>query len=327
MRQCPDADRCIAAACGTSAVAVGALVGCAAMVTGCGSRSTLDNATVYLGSAAAPPEDAGLDAVEAGLDAAEDAPLPPIESGPLPDVVLTNCSSPSILYIYVVTTQGNLWSFYPPTAVFTPIGPVDCQGAVGTPFSMAVDRAGTAYVEYSVNGAQPTSIYRVSTRDGSCTRTPFVPSNPMQVFGMGFVGDPDGATDTLYIAEPGQLDTLDVNTFRVSEVGAFIPERAELTGTGDGRLFTYFEPQNATSTVIDQVDPTSGAIVASSPLSMVSIFDFAFGYWGGDFYIFNGSGTTSTVTRFSPGDGSQVVIAMLPESIVGAGVSTCAPQF
>ena len=37
-------------------------------------------------------------------------------------------------------------------------------------------------------------------------------------------------------------------------------------------------------------------------------------------------GGTSEVTRFRPSDNSTKVVAKLPEVIVGAGVSTCAPQ-
>ncbi len=57
---------------------------------------------------------------------------------------------------------------------------------------------------------------------------------------------------------------------------------------------------------------------------------WAFGFWGGEFYLFTTNTTdpslSSIVTRFDPGDQSQVTVASLPETIVGAGVSTCAPQ-
>jgi hypothetical protein len=45
----------------------------------------------------------------------------------------------------------------------------------------------------------------------------------------------------------------------------------------------------------------------------------------GDFYLFTAPGGSSIVTRFRPSDGSLVQVATLSQTIVGAGVSTCAP--
>ncbi|MGH7281076.1 MAG: hypothetical protein ACRELY_06100, partial [Polyangiaceae bacterium] len=64
----------------------------------------------------------------------------------------------------------------------------------------------------------------------------------------------------------------------------------------------------------------------TDPLPGVTIQGgWAFGFWGGDFYTFTGGGP-STVTRFRPSDKSIVQVATYPSEIVGAGVSTCAPQ-
>jgi hypothetical protein len=54
---------------------------------------------------------------------------------------------------------------------------------------------------------------------------------------------------------------------------------------------------------------------------------WAFAFWGGDFYTFTAPGDTSTVVqRFRPSDGTVVQVASLSLVVVGAGVSTCAPQ-
>jgi len=55
---------------------------------------------------------------------------------------------------------------------------------------------------------------------------------------------------------------------------------------------------------------------------------WAFAFWGGDFYTFTAQDLNagSVVTRFRPSDGSIVQVGHTAESIVGAGVSTCAPQ-
>ena len=56
---------------------------------------------------------------------------------------------------------------------------------------------------------------------------------------------------------------------------------------------------------------------------------YAFAFWGGDFHTFSAGHvpTASTiVTRFRPSDATVVPVASTPDFIVGAGVSTCAPQ-
>ena len=53
---------------------------------------------------------------------------------------------------------------------------------------------------------------------------------------------------------------------------------------------------------------------------------FAFAFWGGDFWIFTGMGGPSDVNRFRPADGTTTTPTKHPSTIVGAGVSTCAPS-
>lgn len=308
----------------------------------CGSRSQLEGTTIYLqgppGGGMTQGDDAGLDGpADDATEAGADAPLPPIDATPLPDVVLANCSSPSTLYIYVVTEQGTLYSLDPRTTTLTPIGPIACPARAGlTPFSMAVDRVGVAYVLYS-NPGNPVpdgQLFRVSTRTAQCQPTAFVPpSSTFASFGMGFVADSNGTTDTLYITPDaaGVLATLDTQTFAVKTVGPLSLSLPELTGTGDGRLFAFYEPAGSSSTAIAQLDPTTAAVVANSNLPGLSRGGgWAFGFWGGNFYLFTASGSSMTspsiVTRFRPSDGSLTTVAKLTETVVGAGVSTCAPQ-
>jgi hypothetical protein len=55
------------------------------------------------------------------------------------------------------------------------------------------------------------------------------------------------------------------------------------------------------------------------------MFAYAFAFWGGDFYVFTGTEGTTTVTKWDPAAGTESFHATLPATIVGAGVSTCAP--
>jgi hypothetical protein len=54
---------------------------------------------------------------------------------------------------------------------------------------------------------------------------------------------------------------------------------------------------------------------------------WAFAFWGGDFYTFTAPSGNTLVQRYRPSDGSVVTVSSLAgRQVVGAGVSTCAPQ-
>jgi hypothetical protein len=261
--------------------------------------------------------------------------LPPIDATPLPDVNRTDCPDADATLVYVVTQEFDLYSFYPPTAIFTRIGHISCPAPSGTtPFSMAVDRKGAAYVAYvdetSATQTVVVGLYRVSTATAACIGTPFIPrQRGFLTFGMGFVSNTNGPDETLFLAsdEAAALGTIDAKSFVVNVVGPFQPpiSRPELTGTGDGRLFAFY--QSGTASAIAQVDKSSGNLVAESPLPAIQqINHWAFAFWGGDFYTFTGPSGTTDVNRFRPLDNSITLVTTLNGSIVGAGVSTCAPE-
>jgi hypothetical protein len=269
----------------------------------------------------------------------EDA-LPPIDVTHKPDVIINDCVDAGSTLIYVVTSENFLYSFYPPTAEFRQIGLLSCPTPDSTwqPFSMAVDRKGTAYVLFTQGftaTSPPGQLYRVSTATAACVAVPYVPGQQgFNRFGMGFVGSPNGRTDTLYVAAdntPAALGTIDVTSFHLSVVGTFAPQdlpSAELSGTGTGQLYAFYSINGMTSSAIAQIDPMTAQVTAQNDLSSLpQQMAWAFAYWGGDFYLFTGAtGQPSTVTRYSPSDGSQITYATAPNTIVGAGVSTCAPQ-
>jgi hypothetical protein len=266
-------------------------------------------------------------------DAAEEDALPPIDVRPPPPDAPNPCDGGATL-VYVITEQNSLMSFDPTTGFFTRIGTIACPSS-SSPFSMAVDQRGIAYVVFADG-----HLFRVSTATASCRPTGFAVGQGgfPATFGMGFSRDPNGITETLYVAgdtgggafnQPAALASINVGNLRLSTIGNFRPSiyGPELTGTGAGDLFAFFSPiaGDLNVTAIGQIDKTTGAVVAETPLPGLTLSGgWAFGFWGGDFYIFTGS--PSTVTRFRPSDQSQVRVAMATETIVGAGVSTCAPQ-
>ena len=240
-----------------------------------------------------------------------------------------NCEEAGVTFIYVMTAEEDLFRFYPPDLTFTLIGSISCAGAGGvTPYSMAVDRKGTGYVLFGDG-----QIYRVSTATASCEKTKFSTTQEgFNLFGMGFAANKDDPGEQLFVASHGgqikRLATIDTKTMDLNVVGAFSSTvgNLELTGTGDGRLFGFGQvPLGAHFSEIDQSDAKVKSDIMV-PLGQ-TISGYAFAFWGGDFYFFTSSGgKPSTVTRFRPEDGSFTSVATLNRIIVGAGVSTCAPQ-
>jgi hypothetical protein len=318
----------------------------AAFFIACGSRTGLlvpgeqgfpDGDTSPMGN------DSGEMALDAGPDATEvsDA-LPPIDVT-APVDAFNDCPDAGATLVYVVTKQEQLLSFYPPTAQFRDIGPLSCPTSDpgATPFSMAVDRTGIAYVVYSDG-----ELFRVSTANGHCQTTLFQSgqSGFAANFGMGFSHNNTGTGETLFVASGGpgtpSLATIDPRTFTLRIVGNLQPAimNAELTGTGAGDLFAFFATSSGTpcdnmatnvsciDSAIAQLDKTTGRVVAQSVLKgIVQGMAWAFAFWGGDFYTFTAPGSATIVNRFNPADGSIVTVATRPDLIVGAGVSTCAP--
>ncbi len=276
--------------------------------------------------------DASTDAdiFDAPLDQGIDA-LPPIDASPFPDVVRTDCPDAAATLIYVVTEQEELFSFYPPSLTFTRIGKLVCPAGAATPYSMAVDRRGKAYVVYSDG-----NLFAVSTATAACIATAYVPGQGgFTTFGMGFASDINGSAETLFVAKntgnASVLAGIDTIGFGLNVVGPITPTiaRTELTGTGEGRLFGFFtNPAPAVSgSRIIEIDKATATTVGANDLPVGGPNDaWAFAYWGGDFWIFTSPGGATKVSRFRPSDTTTVDLTTHPSTIVGAGVSTCAPQ-
>lgn len=267
-----------------------------------------------------------------------------------------DCTADGVDLIYVVDETYRLLSFDPRrlgTAEdpFTLIGNLSCPAAaqpvpgwVGgvTPFSMSVDRTGIAWVLYTSG-----EIFHVQTSNAQCTATTFAPQQmggEWALFGMGFVTDTAGGmTERLFIgggdptATPGGLfgvvdgSTLAVQTLgNLPATGEFSPE---FTGTGAAELFGFY-PGSSTA-FVQGIDKTNGAALGpqmSIPGGLGgTVSAWAFAQWGGKFYIFVTTTdiitTNSTVRVIDRATGSYegAVLQNLPYTIVGAGVSTCAP--
>jgi hypothetical protein len=243
-----------------------------------------------------------------------------------------DCSESAKL-VYVVTSENELYSFKPDTLTFTRIGELQCNAGGATPNSMAVDRNGTAWVNYN-NG----TLWKVSTTNASCQSTSF--STSVNRVGMAFASNAANSKDeTLFVVhfKDGAPDkdglglySVDLSTLKEKSIGDFSgslrQQGAELTGTGNGELFGFFTTTPANLAAIDKATAAT-----PSPQSLASVStenSFAFSYWGGDFWLYTATaGSSSKVTRVkaSTDNSVSVVKSNLGFSIVGAGVSTCAP--
>lgn len=235
--------------------------------------------------------------------------------------------------IYVVDDRDNLMSFDPrklPGDPFTLIGRMNCGGS-GSPFSMSVDRNGSAWVLYSDG-----SLFEVSITDAKCKATGFSWSG---TFGMGFSTDAAGAkTEKLYVSANdgthglGWIDTAKRPPAHqhLATIDAGAARHPELTGTSEGKLYGFFPVDDGTGmSFVQELDKQTGKTVGQKwslgdPLDFVTAYAFA--HWGGVFYIFVTSGP-STVRAIDRRSGQyKMVMDSIPYRITGAGVSTCAPE-
>ncbi len=259
-----------------------------------------------------------------------------------------DCSEAAKL-VYVLSSDNDLYSFSPPSKQFMKIGRLTCQTAM-TPNSMAVDRDATAWVNYAegdpITGKDTGgAIFKVSTANAGCQPTSVQLKTNWYRLGMGFsTNSAMGTDETLYVAATGGglggtnspgLGKIDLVGQKLNTIGPFTGalagQNAELTGTGDARLFGFFTTMPVQ---VAELNKASGGVMSTKPLAGVETPAFwAFSFWGGDFYLYTAPDAnlmpnrTTNVTRYRPSDGSidTAYMSNIGFRIVGAGVSTCAP--
>jgi hypothetical protein len=271
------------------------------LAAACGARSPLD-----------------VPAEEAPVDAGPDAPAP-------------TCDDAGFTYIYLLTAQRHLYTYDPPTNAFGFVGAVDCPAAAGeAPYSMAIGRGGTAFVLFTDG-----SLFRLSLATLACSATGFVPDQQgFHTFGMGFSSDAHDPGETLFVAEStvGALSkglaSIDTTTLSLAFVGAYdVPlGRMALTGTGDARLFGFSATEPGPGSDLSEIDPQTAKVITSNGLLGDTQSAYAVAFWGGALYLFTSPGSLTVVTRYDPADQSLHPLGTNPETVVGAGVSTCAPH-
>lgn len=307
----------------TARLALVPLALAAAVSSGCTAGTTGSGGAGGESTSSAPTQSGGTTSGFSGTNGSTGTTFGTASTGSSMDT----CSDESKL-VYVFSSDNQIYSFDPPTKKFTLLGSPDCN-TTQQPNSMAVDRNLVAWINYIG------SIYTVNldTLSG-CTKAMDLP-NPYQQIGMGFATNAAGTTDeTLFIdgIGGGGLAKIDTVTKALTPLGNFSNDQnlagqsAELTGTGDARLFGYFT--TSPNVRVAEIDKSNGVILSDQQLQGVSPPNsWAFSFWGGDLYLYAATLGNSRVVKFNPATGA-LDANYIPDvgfTIVGAGVSTCAP--
>ena len=280
----------------------------------------------------------------------EDAALATPDVGPRRDAFgASDCLGEAITRVYLLTTdlgstehESHLLQFDPETLAYTDLGRIDCD--IGTQIlrSMAVDRDGTAWVSTSRG-----ELYTVDTTTIACRPTGMATDQEqVRNYGMGFATIGSSSDEELYITAEGgwwmdgvayrRLGVIDRTTLTLTLLGdidAPTPANMELTGTGDGRLFgMVLDVRNLRNIIVsvELLDASDAHTIERRVVPLTPRGGFAFAQWGGDFWLFTEAPDGSARVAQFDWDESAVVQTVdtpltVPGTIVGAGVSTCAP--
>lgn len=235
--------------------------------------------------------------------------------------------------IYTIDQHNKMLSqFTPATRSFLDLGALTCPAQAGaTPFSMSVDRAGNAWVLYTSGELFTVPITAV----WSCTKSAWASPNGLKVFGMGFSTDTaGGSTEKLYIgggasqtASSFTIAAVDTTTMTATVLGTQ-PVLPEMTGTGGAELWGFMP--NGSGAKVVKFDKTTAQVskLYDEPTLASDGAGYAFAHWGGSFWVFLQKMTETHTTVYEVDGQTGQIKSTTPaagRTIVGAGVSTCAP--
>ena len=243
-----------------------------------------------------------------------------------------DCADATELIYTIDQFNYRLSRFDPSTKMFADLGSLACPSTMGgTPFSMSVDRTGNAWVLYNSGELFKAPISNVT----ACTKTTWASQAGLRVFGMGFSTDAaGGSSETLWVGG-GQTQTqaqytlakMDLASMTATPVGTQT-QLPEMTGTGNAELWGFMP--SATDARIVKFDKQNGAALTTfnEPTLAGSMTGYAFAHWGGDFWVFlikNGEPATTVYQVDGMTGAIKGTTPTQGRTIVGAGVSTCAP--
>jgi hypothetical protein len=313
----------------------GLALACAAFVACSANRSTTGQATAGTagdgagGSAgAAGPGGSGMVGAGTGGAGMGGEDLTVGVGGGTGGGAVDGCDDATKGSIYILGQDKQFARFEPETQALTVLGTLSCPGQAGfsTTFSMSVDRKGIAWVLFADG-----QIYHVDTKTVACTATGFAPCQAgFCTFGMGFVADTSGSEEeTLHVSGVynfgggvglAKIDATSLVLTPVADYDLLPGGGAELTGTGDARLYGYFQDDPVKLAEIDKSN--AKILFLTNLIDIPPGGSWAFAFWGGSFYIM----TSTAIRKYEPTSQITTLInGNVGFNIVGAGVSTCAP--
>jgi hypothetical protein len=237
-------------------------------------------------------------------------------------------------WVYVISHDHGLYRFDPPQRHFEHISWLDCPTG-GRPFSMAVSRAGIAYVLFYDPGGFGgcVALNAVDVVTGECLGpTAFDCYNPegFDLFGMGYATlGPNTGQEKLYVMRGWTDDDVRLAAVFPDDgtviplVSLDVPRLGEMTGNSQGELYGFFN--EAPQSFVTRIDVSTGELFDRVDLpAYISVGAAAIAYWGGSFYVFASEAESGDVIRVT--GNTTAHHTSFPFSIVGAGVSTCAPD-
>jgi hypothetical protein len=234
-------------------------------------------------------------------------------------------------FIFTIDSDTTLSRFNPVSNQFFDVGAISCPTVFGgTPNSMAIDRQGNGWLNYSSG-----ELFRLITAQNACSPTGYQPGQGgFTNFGMSFAQDtPGGPQETLYVADtsnggPTKFGTIDLMSFQLENLidipGGTMPE---LTGDDEAGLWGFFPADSPPK--IARIDKQTGTLDEVISLPQLSGNPQAWGvaHYQGDFYVFlqrNNDPSTRIYRINRTTHAFSVVVSNTGRRIVGVGVATCA---
>ncbi len=258
------------------------------------------------------------------------------------------CASSAASFMYLLSSEpeggtpsSDLYRLRPSDLELELIAALDCEGAHSA-MALTIDRTGMLWA-MTVDDDGYRKIHTIDPVTGACSPTDF--DDPIEelvfVNTLAFVADePGGETESLYLGAnlgasfdpniPLSLERVELTTMDIDLVGTadLAPnggyQIADLSGTGDSRLFGFFAGNPA---VIVEFNNDDGSFIEVNPLDFGVGSPWAFAQWAGRLWLFSSAGDPgSDIRAWDPV--SKTVETLHPGigvAVVGAAVSTCAP--
>ncbi|MBC8072982.1 MAG: hypothetical protein IAG13_31960, partial [Deltaproteobacteria bacterium] len=226
------------------------------------SSSTSTPASTGDASSSAAPETTSSSNHDESHGETHEPPRPDGGMTPLLDVGSVGpafeCESDIGDYMFLLDLDGGLHRFSPGSLEIESLGPPDCEHGGAGAMALTVDRDGLLWAMMAPGGVR--AIYTIDPVTLDCALTDFVDplaESNISVNSLAFVADaPGGDTESLYIGAnvggsfdfdlPLSLGRVDLDTMAMEIVGTadMVPtgyyQIADLSGTGDSRLFGFF---------------------------------------------------------------------------------------